>query len=259
MTPQQILDDFAIAMERYNKQPNKFMNRLEIIPTAADIQRALTEKKPLTANQVIAWNYPKFGTGGTGYRHGELATDVDSRRNGQFPTVEYYTNADNRRHESMLRMQHQWAEAFYGHIQNNRALDDPLTIYEVKCPEGLQPDGSLIHFATTGDVVTRTTANTVIVASQYGITISDAITGKTVATGIQNVPYGTVYREKNGYKIKNDNAPHILVRRIVEIDPQQETLAFRSEVQKMCHKYRIKLDEAILADSPSENTTSTAA
>ena len=253
LSPQQILDDFAIAMERFARSPNKFMTRLEIIPTAADIQRALANKVTLTANQVIKWNYPKYGTGGIGYRHGELCTDADSRRNGVFPTVEYYNTADVRRHESMLRMQSEWATAFYGHIQNNRALDDPSTVYEIKCPSGVLPDGSVVHFATTGDVVTRTTANTVIVASQYGITIRDATTGKTIATGIKNVPRGTVYRQSDGYKIKTmDAETHDIVRRIIEIDPEQETLAFRSEVRKMCKKYNIRLAEALMEDSPSE-------
>lgn len=230
-----------------------FMTRLEIIPSAADIQNALANKITLTANQVIKWNYPKYGTGGFDYRHGELCTDADSRRNGVFPTVEYYTTANIRRHESMLRMQSEWSTAFYGHIQNKRALDDPSMIYEIKCPSGLQPDGSVVHFATTGDVVTRTTSNTIIVASQYGITIRDATTGKTVATGIQNVPYGTVYRQIDGYKIKvTDGAPHDIVRRTIEIDPEQETLAFRSEVRKMCQKYQIRLDEALMEDSQSE-------
>ena len=251
LSPQQILDDFAIAMERFHRDPNKFVTRLEIIPSAADIQYALANRIVLTANQVIKWHYPQFGTGGSGYRHGELCTDADSRRHGIFPTVEYYNTANTRRHESMLRMKSEWETAFHGHIMNNRNLDDPSTIFEIKCPTGIQPDGSIVHFASTGDVVTRTTANTIIVASQYGITIRDATTGVTVATGIQNVPYGTVYRERNGYKIKNDNAPHILVRRTVEIDPEQETLAFRGEVRKMCEKYQIQLDEAVMAQSQS--------
>ena len=58
MTPQQILDDFEIAMDHMEENPNLFMDRLEIIPTMDDIERSIENKIPLTINQVLTWKYP---------------------------------------------------------------------------------------------------------------------------------------------------------------------------------------------------------
>ena len=235
-------------MDHMEENPNLFMDRLELIPTMDDIQRSIENKIPLTINQVLTWKYPRDGTGGD-YMHGELATDADSGRYNPHPTVEYYNNADVRRHESMLRMQYEWSTAFYSHILDIQSRDDPSTIFEIKCPTGDQPDGSSVSYP--GGAVVTSTADTVIIATGTGIEIKDAETGVVIATGVESLPPGTVYREQFGYKITDVNATTAPTDRrlVVQIDANEKGLAFKSKVQKVCHKYKGKLAKAVESQS----------
>lgn len=244
LTPQQILDDLAIALERFEENPNKYSNALEVIPSMEQIQQSLADKKPLTTNQVSPYNWPSGDNGGSGYRHGELASDTDSGNSGSGSTVESYTNSDTARHASLLRMQADWAVAFYGHVQSDRTADDPSTIFEIKCPTGPQPDGSSVSYFD-GTAVT-TTSSHVIVAEPSGISIKDAETGVVVGTGLEEAPTGTVFRSGDGYKIKEEgDTDSAGGRRIIEVEPSSANLAFKSEVQKVCQKYHGRLSQAV--------------
>jgi hypothetical protein len=262
LTPVQILDDLAIAFDRFEDNPNKYTNALEVIPSMLQIQQSLGKKVPLTTNQISSYTWPASGNGGIDFRHGELSVDVDSGSVGTKTTAQTYIDNDINRHSSLLRMQSEWATAFYGHIHDDRAADDPSTIYEIKCPTGTQPDGTSVNYFS-GTAIT-TTDTSIIISDSSGISIKDKHTGVVIGSTLDDVPEGTVYREGDGYKVKTTNtfnpAPSdgrrtVKVdganpapsddRRIVEIDLATRDLAFKREVQKVCNKYQARLDRAV--------------
>lgn len=241
MTPQQILDDIAIAIERFKANPNMYDIRPENVPTMEDVQKALNSGLPLYTNQVILWDNPRAfmpeyrdPLDDRYFRYAELATDADSGRITRKPNIEYYNDADVRRHESMLRMQHDWATAIYGHVQNDRDMDDPSTVYEIKCPEGPQADGTSVTYDAGS--VTTSGASTVIVASASGVHVYDKDTGAIIGDSIEDLPIGTVFRQGDGFVIKTEETE--TQRRLVEVNLAEKDHEFRAEVQKICHKFR---------------------
>lgn len=243
LTPQQILDDISIAIDRFKVNPNLFTIRAENVPTMEDVQKALENGTPLYTNQVILWDNPRAfmkeyrdPQDDRYFRYAELATDADSGRTESKPTIDYYTDNDVRRHDSMLRMQHDWATAVYGHVSNDRSMDDPSTVYEIKCPEGTQADGTTVEYKD-GKVTTTTTSN-IIVAAPEGIQVYDKNTMAVVGDSIDDIPVGTVFRDGAGYAVKTeDDEAATTKRRLVEVNLDEKDGVFRAEVQKVCTKF----------------------
>jgi len=253
MTPVQILDDLAIALDRFEQNPNKYMNALEVIPSMKQIQQALADGVPLTTNQMTGYTWPDSGNGGTDYRHGELSTDADSTNTGSGASAQTWTDADVQRHASLLRMQRDWATAFYGHVQHNRAADDPSTVFEIECPTGAQPDGSTVNYFD-GTAVTVNSEH-IIIAEPSGLTIKDVNTGVVISTNFDDAPDGTVYRDGDGYKLKQPdtyNEGEATARRVVEVNVSDDDLHFKHQVQKVCKKYSGRLDTAVKAYEEKE-------
>lgn len=269
LTPQHILDDMDIAIGSFARNPNLFRNRLEVVPTKAQVQLALNTRDKLEANQVLAWHYPDSGLGGKGFRHGELATDadfIDSEAPQPRKGLVYWNGLSDKRHDSLLRIQHEWETAFYNHLSTDRDASDPSTIFEIQCPDAV--DGSTVTYGG-GAVVTKS-PSTIIVSDYNGVTIKDASSGVTIATGIENAPVGTVYRDQgtNGYKItqvRDASSPEVSTpeerrvetsqqpgeepRKVIQIGSQtlDLDLPFKAEVQKVCNKYAKRLQRAVAA------------
>jgi hypothetical protein len=244
MTAQDILDDFTIMLEQYDVYPNKLIGRSEIIPTFDDIQNALHQREALTSSTSshFMYSYPKHGLGGPDYRHGELATDVDTNRQGILPNADYYIQASTSRQESIRRIrdiQERMSTSFHERLVQRWKQKSPRfpsreyndDVFEISCPSN---------------------PNHVLVVSQYGVTIRDTITGIVVAKGIESIPNGTVTREADGnYRIllQQDGDPsnsriHGVVS-LNSLDTQGfEDLDKDHEVQKFCQKLQSRLNIA---------------
>eukprot|EP00545_Synedropsis_sp_CCMP1620_P006709 CAMPEP_0119007368 /NCGR_PEP_ID=MMETSP1176-20130426/2962_1 /TAXON_ID=265551 /ORGANISM="Synedropsis recta cf, Strain CCMP1620" /LENGTH=735 /DNA_ID=CAMNT_0006959497 /DNA_START=76 /DNA_END=2283 /DNA_ORIENTATION=- len=240
MTDQQILDDIAIALNRFLDNPNVYHQRLEMIPTMQMIQDAIANKEPLHINSVEEYYYPKNDDGNgprsaeAKFRSGELTTDQDSGRSQPPPGVEYWETSSARRHESLLRIQADWETSFYGHIQDNRAGEDPSTIYEIFCPELIE-NGAISYLDGTA---TTTTTSAIIIAGPDGISIRDAETGEVTGTGLASVPVGTAFNKDGDYQLKDpfDDQGTARARRVVQLETGND-LPFTEELERVCKHY----------------------
>jgi hypothetical protein len=259
MTAQDILDEFAMTLEQYEQNPNKHMGQSEIIPTFDDIQKALWDREPLTLNQIhFSYQYPKHGLGGGDYRHGELATDVDSNRRVSIPNAEYYIQASESRKESMRRIRekregmstsfHERLVQRWNHANRlQMMMPKKEVVFEISCPSNypsIQDD----KIYSTGNPGERShsvmPSNSILVVSQYGITIRDVTTGIVVARGIETIPNGTVYREADGnYRIHDGDTSNTQVHKVVPLNLDTKEYAdFGNDLQKFCQKLQIRLN-----------------
>lgn len=203
-----ILNDMKVPREQFDSNPTIFTGNLEVVPTMEEVNFALANQQKMESNQIIYRDYPAAGLGGDGWRLGELATDTDSGMSTVEITNEYWEAHRYERHESLLRMQHEWSMAFYTHVSSGVGSDDPSTVYEVQCPiSGVQPDGSTVTYED--GTVTTTRSDMIIVSNATEITIKDVNSGITIATGIKLAPLGTTIREPGGdrYQIKDETDP----------------------------------------------------
>jgi len=257
LTDQQILDNIAIAaLNSFQDSPNVYAKCLKVIPTLAMvIQEALLAKgdEPLNVNALEEMLFPKNKNGNgdrtgvnTYYRHGELATNMDSTRIQRPPGIEYWESNNVQRHDSLLRIHADWETAFDGHISDNRDDgDNPSTVYKIACPE-CTADGRTVSYIEGN--FTTTTFSAVIIASKDGVVIKDTMTGKTTATAdvlalkTSSPPVATAFEKDGSYYVikkdegNTDDSVTKATRRLTLLDLSKSNLPFTEELERVCRE-----------------------